>query len=218
LKTLVFVLFLNHGREAALQQLSEIQVAPSVGLHDVPRESVGQHLGLISDDGTPSVDELDDRLARKFPNIHLEQSTPTRSLEHGRYVYHLQEVDAREPESDESEDFDSHRYDSADSTASRSRQGRLQRSRQRKRMSIMSNEWYEVPQLNHFGRGNDENVGNNKSGRLRFFDSGLRWDVDARRIVPNSDIRLGVKNLMERNGLKHDVMDMEEDCMEEEEG
>jgi histone deacetylase 1/2 len=142
-------------------------------------------------------------------------------LEHGRYVYRLQEADAREPDSDESEDFESHRYDSADSTTSRSRQARQQRSRQKKRMSIMSNEWYEVPRLNHLGyyeRGNDENVGNNRSGRLRFFDSRLRWDVDARRVVPNSDIRLGVKNLMERSGSKHDVMDMEEDCIEEEEG
>jgi histone deacetylase 1/2 len=133
-------------------------------------------------------------------------------------VYHLQEADAREPDSDESEDLDSHRYDSADSTASRSRRGRLQRSRQKKRMSIMSNEWYDVPQLNHFGyydRGNEENISNNRSGRLRFFDSKMRWDIDARRVVPNSDIRLGVKNLMERSGSKQDVMDMEEDCVEE---
>jgi histone deacetylase 1/2 len=88
-------------------------------------------------------------------------------------------------------------------------------------MSIMSNEWYDVPHLNHFGyydRGNDENVGNSRSGRLKFFESRLRWDVDARRIVPNSDIRLGVKNLMERSGSKHDVMDVEEEGMEEEEG
>jgi histone deacetylase 1/2 len=85
-------------------------------------------------------------------------------------------------------------------------------------MSIMSNEWYEVPQLNHFGyydRGNEENTGNNRLGRLRFFDSRVRWDIDARRVVPNSDIHLGVKNLMERSGSKHDVMDVEEDCMEE---
>jgi len=133
----------------------------------------------------------------------------------------MQEVDAREPDSDESEDLEYHRYDSADSTASRSRQGRSQRSRQKKRMSIMSNGWYDVPQLNHLGyydRGNGEAVGNNKSGRLRFFDSRLRWDVDARRVVANSDIRLSVKNLMEKGGSKHDVVDMEEDGMDEEEG
>jgi histone deacetylase 1/2 len=59
--------FLNYGREAALQQLSELQAAPSVGLHDVPRESVGQHLGLMTDDETPSRDDLDEKLARKLP-------------------------------------------------------------------------------------------------------------------------------------------------------
>jgi histone deacetylase 1/2 len=131
----------------------------------------------------------------------------------------LQDVDARGPDSDESEDIESHRYDSADSTASRSRQGRLQRSRQKKRMSIMSNEWYDVPQMNHFGyydRGNGETVGNNKSGRLRFFDSKLRWDVDARRVVANSDIHLSVKNLMKKGGSK-EVLDLEEDGVEEEE-
>lgn len=88
-------------------------------------------------------------------------------------------------------------------------------------MSIMSNEWYDVPQLNHFGhydRGNGEIVGSNKLGRLRFFNSRLRWDVDARRVVTNSDIRLSVKNLMEKGGSKHDVVDMDEDGMDEEEG
>lgn len=136
-------------------------------------------------------------------------------------MYLLQDADARGADSDESEDIESHRYDSADSTASRSRQGRLQRSRQKKRMSIMSNEWYDVPQMNHFGyyeRGNGETVGNNKSGRLRFFDSKLQWDVDARRVVANSDIRLSVKNLMKKGGSNHDVVELEEDGMEDEEG
>ncbi|KAH9965753.1 histone deacetylase [Russula dissimulans] len=195
---------LDRVREAALQQLSELQAAPSVGLHDVPRESVGQHLGLMTDDGIQSRDDLDEKLAQ-----------------HARYVYQTQEADAREPDSDESEDLEFHRYDSADSTASRSRPGRSQRSRQKKRMSIMSNEWYDVPQLNHLGyydSGNGETVSNNKSGRLRFFDSRLRWDVDARRVVANSDIRLSVKNLMEKGGSKHDMVDMDEDGIDEEEG
>ena len=88
-------------------------------------------------------------------------------------------------------------------------------------MSIMSNEWYDVPQLSHFGyydRGNVETVGSNKSGRLTFFDSRLRWDIDARKVVTNSDIRLSVKNLMEKGGSKNDVVDMDEDGMDDEEG
>ena len=134
----------------------------------------------------------------------------------------MQEAHTGGPDSDESEDIESLRYDSADSTASRSRQGQLQRSRQKKRMSIMSNEWYDVPQMNHFGyydRGNGETVGSNKAGsRLRFFDSKLRWDVDARKVVANSDIRVSVKNLMKKGGSKHDVVELEEDGMEEDEG
>jgi histone deacetylase 1/2 len=88
-------------------------------------------------------------------------------------------------------------------------------------MSIMSNEWYDVPQMNHLGyydRGNGETVGNSKSGRLRFFDSKLRWDVDARKVVANSDIHLSVKNLMKKGGSKQDVVELEEDGVEEEEG
>ncbi|KAI0265212.1 hypothetical protein BC834DRAFT_880589 [Gloeopeniophorella convolvens] len=193
---------LDRVRETALQQLSELQAAPSVGLHDVPRESVGQHLGLTTDEDSTSRDELDDKLAQ-----------------HARYVYQLQEIDAHEPDSDESEDFDAYRYDSADSTASRNRRNRQQRSRQKKRISIMSNEWYEVPQLNHFGYynpANDENGRGSVLGKPRFFESRLRWDIDARRVVANSDIRLSVRNLMERGGPKADVMDVDEDGIEEE--
>ncbi len=65
-ETHVFACFLIRGRETALQQLSELQAVPSVGMHDVPRESVGQHLGLMTDDETLSRDGLDDKLARKF--------------------------------------------------------------------------------------------------------------------------------------------------------
>jgi histone deacetylase 1/2 len=68
----VFGCFLNRGRETALQQLSELQAAPSVALHDVPRESVGQHLGLMTDDETLSRDELDDKLARKFADSNRQ--------------------------------------------------------------------------------------------------------------------------------------------------
>ena len=63
--------YLNHSREASLQQLSELQAAPSVGLHEVPRESVGQHLGLMTDDETLSRDELDEKLARKLRTSSL---------------------------------------------------------------------------------------------------------------------------------------------------
>lgn len=43
----------------ALEQLSKLPHAPSVGLQDVPEESLGAHLRM------PELDELDERLARK---------------------------------------------------------------------------------------------------------------------------------------------------------
>lgn len=51
----------------ALEQLGELNPVPSVQMHDVPRESVGKHLGLGygKDDGKPR-DELDARLAREL--------------------------------------------------------------------------------------------------------------------------------------------------------
>ena len=51
-------------RTTALEQLQELSPAPSVGMHDVPRESVGEHLGVDKDE-EESRDELDERLARK---------------------------------------------------------------------------------------------------------------------------------------------------------
>ena len=49
-------------RETALKYLSELRPAPSVGLQDVPRESLGEHLGFSSTE--QPVDELDERVAR----------------------------------------------------------------------------------------------------------------------------------------------------------
>ena len=49
----------SFDRTLALEQLSRLPHAPSVGLHDVPSESVGTHIGL------KDYDELDERLARE---------------------------------------------------------------------------------------------------------------------------------------------------------
>lgn len=50
-------------REAVLEQLQQLQCAPSVQMQDVPRESVRQHLGFGRDDEVGR-DELDEKLAR----------------------------------------------------------------------------------------------------------------------------------------------------------
>lgn len=47
-------------RVTALEQLQGLPCAPSVGMHDVPPESVGEHLGLRKEE-----DELDKKLARE---------------------------------------------------------------------------------------------------------------------------------------------------------
>jgi histone deacetylase 1/2 len=48
----------------ALAQLQELDGPPSVQLQDVPRESVGRHLGFKREKRDVK-DELDERLARK---------------------------------------------------------------------------------------------------------------------------------------------------------
>ena len=48
-----------------MEQLSRLPHAPSVGLHDVPSESVGTHIGL------KDYDELDERLAREYSDPFL---------------------------------------------------------------------------------------------------------------------------------------------------
>jgi histone deacetylase 1/2 len=52
------------SREKALSQLAELQHAPSVGMHDVPRQSVSEHLGLNAED-IEAHDELDEHIARR---------------------------------------------------------------------------------------------------------------------------------------------------------
>lgn len=54
-------------RLKVLEYLSDLQPVPSVGLQDVPRESVGQHLGFGSAMDAEPMDELDERLARTHP-------------------------------------------------------------------------------------------------------------------------------------------------------
>jgi histone deacetylase 1/2 len=54
-------------RVTALEQLHDLIHAPSVQTHDVPRETVGHHLGFVKDE--EGWDELDERLARKIFTI-----------------------------------------------------------------------------------------------------------------------------------------------------
>ncbi|KAJ6537670.1 hypothetical protein B0H19DRAFT_1180630 [Mycena capillaripes] len=137
---------LDKVRERALEQLQQLRSvgAPSVGMHDVPRESVGEHTGLTSRrDEEEARDELDERLAQ-----------------HARYVYNLQqEPDA--PPSDDSDD--SELWSSDDASASVSAAARARR----KRMSIMTNRYVDVPLRAGAGAAH---------AKRRFFQSAARWD------------------------------------------
>ncbi|KAJ7649065.1 histone deacetylase RPD3 [Mycena polygramma] len=115
---------LDKVRERALEQLEQIRPmgAPSVGMHDVPRESVGVHLGVTSRrDEDEARDELDERLAQ-----------------HARYVYDIQQ-EPEIPPSDDSDDSDLWSSDDASASASAAARAR------RKRMSILTNRYVDVP-------------------------------------------------------------------------
>ncbi|THH14176.1 hypothetical protein EW146_g6128 [Bondarzewia mesenterica] len=191
---------LEKVKETAIRNLQELEPVPSVAMQDVPRESIGEHLGFFRDDEMDARDELDDRLAQ-----------------HSRFVYKLQEPEVPEPPTDESDDVDSYRYDSDESSSSR-RPRRLNRARQKKRMSIMSNEWLDVPPLDHFGYYDRGSHPNAELGKRKFFDSGLKWDAGARRVVMDYDRRVSVGEAMESGGQwprdmadGMDVDDLEED-------
>ncbi|KAJ6617415.1 histone deacetylase RPD3 [Mycena sp. CBHHK59/15] len=104
-------------REKALKQLSDLAAAPSVGMHDVPRESVGTHLHLGLDHGEAR-DELDVKLTQ-----------------HVRYVSGLPGSNTPSEDSDAA--------DSSDDASSTSRRPR----RNKRLMSIITNQYLDPPPL-----------------------------------------------------------------------
>ncbi|KAJ8517772.1 hypothetical protein ONZ45_g5102 [Pleurotus djamor] len=142
---------LEKVRTTALAQLQALACAPSVGMHDVPSESVGQHLGLSKDE-----DDLDKQLAQ-----------------HARYVYHLQESDATSSESDEPESAE----DSEDSSSSRRFARNAQRTavrRAKKRMSLMTNRVFEI--ASHEDGYYEQGCQTSSKSKRRFFQAAAYWD------------------------------------------
>lgn len=66
--------YLEDTMAEIMKQLHDLNPSPSVGLHDVPTESLGTHLKIDHDErqNSDSFDELDARLARKRQNIVFE--------------------------------------------------------------------------------------------------------------------------------------------------
>jgi len=156
---------LDYIRETAMRQLSELPPAPSVGMHDVPRESVGQHLGFGKDE-EEGRDSLDASVAQ-----------------HARFVYNLQETDTH---SDDSDDPDVYRWDSDDSVASSSRRRRYAPKASKKRMSILTNQYYDIPS---YENGFEYAIAGKPESRRRFFQSVARWDARYQEVVvPGRDV------------------------------
>ncbi|ESK86297.1 histone deacetylase rpd3 [Moniliophthora roreri MCA 2997] len=183
-------------RTTALEQLRELQGAPSVALQDTPRESLGAHLGFGKDD-QESRDELDERLAQ-----------------HARYVYRLQESDTSSSSSSED---DEEIYNSDESGTSRgSRRGlRSQANRPshvdmtRKRISLLTGQYYDIP-IHEEGYDHFEDIGlSGKLAKRRFFQSEATWDDTYRKVLVGKQFfpyanggtgSVGLGELMERGG------------------
>ncbi|KAI0670551.1 histone deacetylase RPD3 [Trametes maxima] len=171
--------YLDRIRETALRYLSELRPAPSVGLQDVPRESVGEHLGIGDAYEQGPLDELDDTLAQ-----------------HAKFVYNLQEQTA--PSDSESE------YDSDTSLARMHARSGSQRPRSgKKRMSLLTGECFDVPRLEEGGNGYyDLGCGHEPwspsdlpalGTRRHFFQGGARWESALDRVTVERE-RAGMRN------------------------
>ncbi|KJA29569.1 hypothetical protein HYPSUDRAFT_31491 [Hypholoma sublateritium FD-334 SS-4] len=193
---------LNQIREAALEQLQQLKGPPSVQMHDVPRESIGEHLGF-GKDGDEGRDELDDRLAQ-----------------HARYLYNLQDSEST---------VDSEEFDSSDSGASTSTANHWRRTPyrsssvsrinkqhsnfpytsaiERKRMSIVTGKYYEIPIQEHgFGHYDFGAVPTKGSIKRRFFQN-TAWEeigiiIDA-QINSRTEVLHGYAR--ESNGTYYDL-------------
>ncbi|KAG5649423.1 hypothetical protein H0H81_003952 [Sphagnurus paluster] len=194
---------LDKIRITALQQLQELAHAPSVGMHDVPRDSVGHHLGLRSDH-YDTHDELDLRLAQ-----------------HARYVYQLQEPDTPSDTDDDEKSWDSDEED----LGSRNARGYQQ---PHKRMSIQTGQFYDVPvvpvvPVYDYGNAHGYTCGEYEAllaqtAKRRFFQSAARWDETVEDVIGKryAPMPVPVGGLMERGGRQYVHEDeMDEDDWDE---
>lgn len=173
---------LEKVRITALEQLQDLASAPSVGMHDVPRESIGEHLGFGKDE--EGRDELDERVAQ-----------------HARYLYNLQESDTPSDYSDDSWDSDESAL-----TRRRASRRRTKHTSTRKRMSLLTGQYFDIPTHErgyiHFESG----AAPGKVAKRRFFQSSARWDDVAERVTLAKPVvspippTINLGELMERGG------------------
>ncbi|KAF8967453.1 hypothetical protein BDZ97DRAFT_1803400 [Flammula alnicola] len=194
---------LDSVREVALEQLQQLQGPPSVQMQDVPKTSVGEHLGFGKDE-EEGRDELDDRLAQ-----------------HSRHVYNLQDTESTV----DSEESDSSDTDGSSSTWRRTPYRASSVSRairrypsvqlytsaaERKRMSIVTGKYYDIPiQENGFEHYDYGAAPSARGTKRRFFQSGLPagWD-DVGVVVDGSiNLRTDILNGYDRGASLAGVME-----------
>ncbi|KAI0650965.1 histone deacetylase [Trametes meyenii] len=185
---------LDKNRETILQFLSELRPAPSVQMQDVPREGLEEQLGLPGIRAHGPIDDMDERLAQ-----------------HARFVYNAQgHSDESQTESEPESDSSSRR---GRRTSRRIRNGK-------KRMSIVTSQYFDVPAIppGH-DEDDDEGCGHEhgheawtsaRSGlpsgkrKRRFFQSIAEWDP-VKRVVTEREragVRAGEVSYMANGGRR----------------
>ncbi|KAI0737848.1 histone deacetylase RPD3 [Daedaleopsis nitida] len=213
---------LDGVRRTALQMLATLKPAPSVQMQDVPRESVGAHLGLGGVHAYKPVDELDRSLAQR-----------------ARYVYDGQK-DSDETDSEGEEDVESE-------AELATRRGRGRSSRRirsgKQRMSILTSKYFDVPRLppefereiemDELEDGCGHGHGHGHAGKAlkrRFFQSVAEWDPVSRHVLERQRAGVGVgmaESLRELQGRylitpreqaseDGDVMEVDQDVYDDE--
>ncbi len=145
-----------------------------------------------------------------------------------RFVYHLQDSSTSEEEEDEPES------DSDDSSSSRRMTRTSRRIRSGKqRMSITTNQLFNVPRLEEgghgyydYGCGHGPEMVPTRSTKRRFFASFARWDDRLQQVLVHNEglamPRLNIVDLMESGGRSREPdagSDAEEEMeVDEEEG
>jgi histone deacetylase 1/2 len=121
--------------------------------------------------------------------------------EHARFVYNLQQADTSD-----SDDLDSSRWDSDESTSTRRthyRRNYIPKSTNKRRMSLLSGQYFDVP-VHDQGYGHYEHGAPTKAGKRRFFKSEARWDEVFERVLV---AKQGITNGMPRSGSEPEVSD-----------
>ncbi|KAL4245117.1 histone deacetylase family protein [Abortiporus biennis] len=187
---------LDRVRETALKHLSQLRPAPSVGLQDVPSESLGDHLGFKPVKRREKHDDLDDKLAQ-----------------HMKFVYNLQDEESEEESEHEESDSDN---------SSMIRNGKKRMSIITNQYVDTDSCGHD----SNFGFTFEGESGLGRGGvKRKFFQSAARWDDRLRRVlVENGGVDTGsrrtngdVSSLMVNGGRGNSEVDEEEEMEVDEE-